>query len=99
MRQACQDFGDKTARVFFCCRPLRFRRLCASICANEQSNSIPEDKTMNESANNDRGRRTFLKGAASAGLMTAASYEKILGANDRVRAGFIGIGRIGKRHL
>lgn len=44
-------------------------------------------------------RRTFLKGAASASLMTAASYENILGANDRVRVGCIGIGLIGKRHL
>ncbi|HMV48150.1 MAG TPA: hypothetical protein PKD31_10385, partial [Blastocatellia bacterium] len=44
-------------------------------------------------------RRAFLKGAASAGLMTAASYDKILGANDRVRVGCIGIGLIGKRHL
>lgn len=44
-------------------------------------------------------RRAFLKGAAGAGLMTAASYDKILGANDRVRVGCIGIGLIGKRHL
>lgn len=44
-------------------------------------------------------RRTFLKGAASAGLMTAASYRNILGANERVRVGCIGIGLIGKRHL
>ncbi len=48
-------------------------------------------------SNNDR--RSFLKGAASASLMTAASYENILGANDRVRVGCIGIGLIGKRHL
>jgi predicted dehydrogenase len=44
-------------------------------------------------------RRDFLKGVAGASLMTAASYRKILGANDRVRTGFIGIGLIGKRHL
>ena len=44
-------------------------------------------------------RRTFLKGAASASLITAASYQNILGANDRVRVGNIGIGLIGKRHL
>lgn len=51
---------------------------------------------MNHSPNN---RRSFLKGAASASVMTAASYENILGANDRVRVGCIGIGLIGKRHL
>ncbi len=43
-------------------------------------------------------RRDFLKGA-TAGLLTAASYNRVLGANDRIRTGFIGIGLIGKRHL
>src|SRR6476646_3783212 len=44
-------------------------------------------------------RRTFLKGIATATLATAASSRRVLGANDRVRVGFIGIGLIGKRHL
>jgi hypothetical protein len=34
-------------------------------------------------------RRDFTKGAA---LATAASYSKIMGANDRVRMGYIGVG-------
>ena len=45
------------------------------------------------------GRRTVLKTMAGAGLLTAASYGKVLGANDRVRVGLIGNGLIGKRHL
>jgi predicted dehydrogenase len=44
-------------------------------------------------------RRQFLKGLAGAGLVSAAAYGKVLGANDRVRVGCIGIGLIGKRHL
>jgi predicted dehydrogenase len=32
-------------------------------------------------------------------LLTALSYGKLLGANDRVQVGMIGIGLIGKRHL
>lgn len=44
-------------------------------------------------------RRTFLKGAAAASLATAASTQRVAGANDRVRVGFIGIGLIGTRHL
>src|SRR6187397_508860 len=44
-------------------------------------------------------RRTFLKGVAGATLATAASSRRVLGANDRVRVGFIGIGLIGTRHL
>lgn len=50
------------------------------------------------------GRREFIKGAAalgataasfSAGSMTAASYARIVGANDRVRLGHIGVGNRG----
>src|SRR5450759_3864414 len=33
------------------------------------------------------------------GALTAASYSRILGANDRVRLGFIGYGLIGKQHV
>jgi predicted dehydrogenase len=44
-------------------------------------------------------RRTFLKGLAATSLATAASSRRVLGANDRVRVGFIGIGLIGSRHL
>ncbi|HZT33713.1 MAG TPA: Gfo/Idh/MocA family oxidoreductase [Bryobacteraceae bacterium] len=40
-------------------------------------------------------RRTFL-GAVSA---TAASYKRVLGANDRVQVGFIGFGLIGRQHV
>src|SRR5262249_45760203 len=36
---------------------------------------------------------------AGAGALSAAAYRTIIGANDRVRVGFIGIGLIGKRHL
>jgi predicted dehydrogenase len=31
--------------------------------------------------------------------VTAASYNRILGANDRVGIGFIGFGLIGKQHI
>jgi predicted dehydrogenase len=44
-------------------------------------------------------RRTVLKTMAGAGVLTAASYRRVLGANDRVRVGLIGNGLIGKRHL
>ena len=36
---------------------------------------------------------------AMLGALTAASYSRILGANDRVRLGFIGYGLIGKQHV
>jgi predicted dehydrogenase len=45
-----------------------------------------------------KNRRSFLK-SAGAGLLSAAAYRNVLGANERVRTGFIGIGLIGKRHL
>ena len=40
-------------------------------------------------------RRGFLGAAA----MTAASYQRVLGANDRIGVGFIGFGLIGKQHV
>ncbi len=40
-----------------------------------------------------RTRRGFL------GAVTAASYSRILGANDRVQIGFIGYGLMGARHV
>lgn len=33
------------------------------------------------------------------GALTAASYGRVIGANDRIQLGFIGIGLIGVRHL
>lgn len=44
-------------------------------------------------------RRDFLKTLAASSFFSAASYQNILGANERVRVGLIGIGLIGKRHL
>jgi predicted dehydrogenase len=40
-------------------------------------------------------RRAFLGTAA----LTAASYKRVLGANDRIGVGFIGFGLIGKQHV
>jgi len=40
-------------------------------------------------------RRAFLGTAA----LTAASYKRVLGANDRIGIGFIGFGLIGKQHI
>src|SRR5262245_61317734 len=44
-------------------------------------------------------RRTFLQAGAGAAAVTAASYNRVLGANDRIGVGFIGYGLIGKRHV
>jgi predicted dehydrogenase len=43
-------------------------------------------------------RRSFVQ-AGAATLLTAASWQRVLGANDRVGVGFIGYGLIGKRHV
>src|SRR3954451_3387641 len=43
-------------------------------------------------------RRAILKGGAAL-TFSAASYGRVLGANERVGMGFIGFGLIGKRHV
>lgn len=42
-------------------------------------------------------RRSFVQGGAA--LLTAASYERVHGANERIGIGFLGYGLIGKRHV
>ena len=47
-------------------------------------------------------RRTFLSKSvalSSTTAVTAASYGRVIGANERVNVGFIGYGLIGKRHV
>src|SRR6516165_2273782 len=43
-------------------------------------------------------RRAFVQTGAAT-LLTAASWQRVLGANERIGVGFIGYGLIGKRHV
>ena len=54
---------------------------------------------MSELTVNKTGRRSFLKTAAAASLMTAASAKRVLGANDRVRIAVIGVRGRGWDHV
>jgi predicted dehydrogenase len=47
------------------------------------------------SESNSPTRRAFLGATA----LTAASYNRVLGANDKIGVGFIGFGLIGKQHV
>jgi len=54
------------------------------------------------SASDSVSRRTFLgAGAAAAGTLawTAKSYARVIGANERIHIGFIGVGGMGTNHL
>lgn len=47
-------------------------------------------------------RRSFLQttgAVAAAATWTASSYARVIGANDRIRTGFIGVGGMGTGHL
>src|ERR1041384_6970217 len=44
-------------------------------------------------------RRAFTKAGAAAGLATALSAGRVLGANERIRLGFIGLGNRGDQVL
>jgi predicted dehydrogenase len=43
-------------------------------------------------------RREFVRTGAAA-ILTAAAYDQVVGANERISVGFIGHGLIGKRHV
>src|SRR5262245_63037666 len=50
--------------------------------------------------NDSMSRRSFARSVAAGGVaLSAASYRRVLGANDRIGVGFIGFGLIGKRHV
>ncbi len=51
--------------------------------------------------NADPTRRHFLETTAALGslALTASSYGRVLGSNERIGVGFIGYGLIGKRHV
>ncbi|MCB1020678.1 MAG: Gfo/Idh/MocA family oxidoreductase [Acidobacteria bacterium] len=44
-------------------------------------------------------RRDFVRSAATAAALTAASYDRVLGANERVSLGFVGLGNRGDQVL
>ncbi len=44
-------------------------------------------------------RRTFVKTAAASAALTALSASRVFGANERIRFGCIGVGRMGGGHL
>src|SRR5262245_51234732 len=54
---------------------------------------------MADSIDDCLSRRNFLHAGAGTVTLTAASYRRVLGANDRIGVGFIGYGLIGKRHV
>src|SRR5262249_13017123 len=63
------------------------------MCSREDDTMIPSDE-----APAGLSRRSLLGGGAAA-VLSARSYGRVLGANDRVGLGFIGFGLIGKRHV
>ena len=52
-----------------------------------------------QSAARNVSRRSFLQAGAGSLALSATSYGRVLGANDRIGVGFIGYGLIGKRHV
>ncbi len=55
-----------------------------------------ENRVPNQTESNQSTRRGFLGGMTA---LSAASYNRVMGANDRVGIGFIGFGLIGKQHI
>ena len=55
-------------------------------------------RAIESAGRSDLSRRAFVQVGSGAAL-SAATYRRVLGANDRVGVGFIGFGLIGKRHV
>ena len=55
-------------------------------------------RAIESAGRSDLSRRAFVQ-AGTGATLTAATYRRVLGANDRVGLGFIGFGLIGKRHV
>ena len=68
-----------------------------------EQNTLKTKPASGEGNSPSQTRRKFVKTmAAGAGLafgMPASSYARILGANDRIGFGIIGVGRMGRGHL
>ena len=52
---------------------------------------------MSESTTSSSSRRVFLKSAGAA--LTAASYSRVMGANDKVHVAVVGLGGRGQAHM
>ena len=63
---------------------------------------LQQENAMSEEMKQATGRRTFVKqtgGAMLAAGMTAKSYARVLGANDRIRLGQLGCGQRSHGHV
>src|SRR5512139_675814 len=56
-------------------------------------------QTLNSPVEKSKPTRREFLATAGAGVMTAASYRRVLGANDRVGIGVVGFGLVGKQHV
>ena len=72
------------------CRPQGGGRACAR-GASPMTSHLPDRSS----------RRTFLAASLAAGTaaLSAQSYGRVIGANDRIRVGFIGVGGMGGSHI
>src|SRR5881227_4440 len=54
--------------------------------------------SMNAVQRQGQTRRHFIKTTAAVAAFTAASWDRVLGANERIGVGIIGFGLIGRIH-
>lgn len=59
----------------------------------------PSEQALGSPSESSKPTRREFLGVAGGAVLTAASYRRILGANDRVGVGVIGFGLIGKQHI
>lgn len=76
-----------------------------TMCRYQKPNTVShlpaENASFSKGSDHTLSRRTFVATGVAAGstALTAASYARVVGANERVGVGFIAYGLIGKRHV
>src|SRR5437660_11953401 len=82
---------------FGCTLPFKLVESAKSACPDKIPCAFCPVSTVNRQET-ALTRRSFVQ-AGAATVLTAASWRRVWGANERVGVGFIGYGLIGKRHV
>src|SRR5206468_12948881 len=74
------------------------RRTSVSRICRPRLDMKPHTRASTPKPQNELTRRTFIKAGTAAAALGAASWNRVVGANERVGIGVIGFGLVGRIH-